>query len=239
MVSWDGSPGRGIIPPRDRDRSRGSRPALAALPEPLRPQDVEVDLPKNVVLEPVPLPVEPPRVLPEPKPEPVRIPETEKPKPESPKPDPVVKPVVAKAVKPARTVKLAVQEGLGFLKSRVPSLSAGLRELVLWTFLHADVPDGDPGSKHLLKEMLIVTHKGPTAQGLAKAEAKLSQLAKHGHPDDDDDDDDEDEGKGTKAKYPNLKYRKPKYKNVEALLKYVESADDKGGVKLVIMNFND
>ena len=38
---------------------------------------------------------------------------------------------------------------------------------------------------------------------------------------------------------PNLKYRKPKYENVESILKYVEQQDDKGGVKLVIMNFND
>jgi len=31
----------------------------------------------------------------------------------------------------------------------------------------------------------------------------------------------------------------PKYKNVESILKYNETPDDKGGVKLVIMNFND
>ena len=39
--------------------------------------------------------------------------------------------------------------------------------------------------------------------------------------------------------FPNLKYAKPKYKNVESILKYVERDEDKGGVKLVIMNFND
>ena len=37
----------------------------------------------------------------------------------------------------------------------------------------------------------------------------------------------------------NLKYAKPKYQNVESLLNYIESKDDEGGVKLVIMNFND
>jgi len=44
-------------------------------------------------------------------------------------------------------------------------------------------------------------------------------------------------GEGTNL--PNLKYAKPKYQNVESLLNYIESKDDEGGVKLVIMNFND
>ena len=38
---------------------------------------------------------------------------------------------------------------------------------------------------------------------------------------------------------PNLKYAKSKYHNVESLLNYVEKGDDQGGIKLVIMNFND
>ena len=41
------------------------------------------------------------------------------------------------------------------------------------------------------------------------------------------------------SNFPNLKYAKPKYQNVESLLNYVERDDDKGGLKLVIMNFND
>ena len=41
------------------------------------------------------------------------------------------------------------------------------------------------------------------------------------------------------ASYPNLKYRKPKYQNVDSLLNYIENKDDDSGVKLVIMNFND
>jgi len=54
-----------------------------------------------------------------------------------------------------------------------------------------------------------------------------------------DDDEDEDEVGGTGSNFPNLKYAKPKYKNIESILKYVERDEDKGGVKLVIMNFND
>ena len=38
---------------------------------------------------------------------------------------------------------------------------------------------------------------------------------------------------------PNLKYAKSKYQNVESLLNYVEKGEDQGGLKLVIMNFND
>jgi len=44
---------------------------------------------------------------------------------------------------------------------------------------------------------------------------------------------------GKRTNLPNLKYAKPKYQNVESLLNYIESKDDEGGVKLVIMNFND
>ena len=41
------------------------------------------------------------------------------------------------------------------------------------------------------------------------------------------------------SSFPNLKYAKPKYHNVESLLNYVEKGEDQGGLKLVIMNFND
>ena len=37
----------------------------------------------------------------------------------------------------------------------------------------------------------------------------------------------------------NLKYGKSKYKNVESLLNYIETKEADGGIKLVIMNFND
>lgn len=68
---------------------------------------------------------------------------------------------------------------------------------------------------------------------LQKAEGKLEKLGITGQ------DDDEDEVAGTGSSFPNLKYAKPKYKNIESILKYVERDDDKSGVKLVIMNFND
>ena len=38
---------------------------------------------------------------------------------------------------------------------------------------------------------------------------------------------------------PNLKYAKSKYRNVESLLNYIETKEAEGGIKLVIMNFND
>ena len=50
-----------------------------------------------------------------------------------------------------------------------------------------------------------------------------------------DEADDDDDG----GRFPNLKYAKPKYKDVESVLKYVESDDDGGALKVVIMNFND
>lgn len=46
-------------------------------------------------------------------------------------------------------------------------------------------------------------------------------------------------GKAGSTSLPNLKYAKPKYQNVESLLNYVEISDEQGGLKLVIMNFND
>ena len=68
---------------------------------------------------------------------------------------------------------------------------------------------------------------------LEKVERKLEKRGITGQ------DDDEDEVDGTQSSFPNLKYAKPKYKNIESILKYVEADEDKGGVKLVIMNFND
>lgn len=48
------------------------------------------------------------------------------------------------------------------------------------------------------------------------------------------------ESKGVRVIFPNLKYRQPKYQKMDSVLKYVETeGDDKYGVKLVIMNFND
>ena len=64
---------------------------------------------------------------------------------------------------------------------------------------------------------------------LRKAERRLQKVAL------DDDDDDDDAG----SSLPNLKYAKPKYKSVDSVLKYIEADDERAGVKLVIMNFND
>ena len=41
------------------------------------------------------------------------------------------------------------------------------------------------------------------------------------------------------SSFPNLKYAMPKYNNVESLLNYVEKGEEQGGLKRVIMNFND
>ena len=45
--------------------------------------------------------------------------------------------------------------------------------------------------------------------------------------------------KESSGSFPNLKYAKSKYHNVESLLNYVEKGEAQGGLKLVIMNFND
>jgi len=113
-------------------------------------------------------------------------------------------------------------------------------------------------SEDLLNSFSIQANGKGTQDGLSKAEEKLGRVFDRTKVDrkekekdiekieldDLDDVDFEDieklRKKGFSVIYPNLKYRKPKYQNVNELLKYVES--DKGkpdGVKLVIMNFND
>lgn len=48
------------------------------------------------------------------------------------------------------------------------------------------------------------------------------------------------EKKGVRVIFPNLKYAKSKYSNVSGFMKYIESdKPQEGGVKLIIMNFND
>ena len=68
---------------------------------------------------------------------------------------------------------------------------------------------------------------------LQKAEGKLGRAAAKAP------DDREGEARVAGNSLPNLKYAKPKYNNVESILKYVEADDDRRGVKLIIMNFND
>ncbi len=46
-------------------------------------------------------------------------------------------------------------------------------------------------------------------------------------------------GPSPASSYPNLKYAGHKYSDLDSVLKYVEKDEDAGGVKLVIMNFND
>ncbi len=99
---------------------------------------------------------------------------------------------------------------------------------------------------HLVKRLAdeVVSQLGKAGSGnglsdehlearLQKVERRLEKLAVSAG------DGDEAETAETGNRFPNLKYAKPKYKNIESMLKYIESDDDKGGVKLVIMNFND
>ncbi len=67
-------------------------------------------------------------------------------------------------------------------------------------------------------------------QRLAALESRIEKLARQS-------------GKPSQAdpttNLPNLKYAKSKYQNVESLLNYIETKEEEGGIKLVIMNFND
>lgn len=90
----------------------------------------------------------------------------------------------------------------------------------------------------LLKDKKIVIGNKNTEEGLIKAEEKLEKVMRK-LSGEQAEDEDEDEIKDIDSNYPNLKYAKPKYKNMESVLKYIESKDDNGGVKLIIMNFND
>jgi hypothetical protein len=49
----------------------------------------------------------------------------------------------------------------------------------------------------------------------------------------------DDQGSQAGSSFPNLKYAGHKYAGMDSVLKYVERDDEGGGVKLVIMNFND
>jgi hypothetical protein len=86
--------------------------------------------------------------------------------------------------------------------------------------------------------VIFTSNENEGEQGLAKAEKKLEKLNKKllGEKQNDND---EDEVKNTDSSFPNLKYARPKYKNVDSVLKYIEGQEEGKGVKLVIMNFND
>ena len=78
-------------------------------------------------------------------------------------------------------------------------------------------------------QVVVQSNSKDVQRGLAKAEEKISR-ALNGSGDSDND---------KEGGLSNLKYAEPKYKNVESILKYNETPDDRSGVKLVIMNFND
>ena len=90
---------------------------------------------------------------------------------------------------------------------------------------HLTKPSAD---HHLTEENGLAA---PLEARLEKVEQKLQKLALR-RPHD---------GEPTTASstFPNLKYAKPKYEGVESILKYVDEGDDRGALKLVIMNFND
>ena len=91
--------------------------------------------------------------------------------------------------------------------------------------------DGHSGSHRREDKLVIQTNSEGDDSKFRKADEKLVKVLGKSE------DDVEDTPEG--GDYSNLKYGKSKYKNVESILKYVETPDDKGGVKLVIMNFND
>ncbi len=77
-----------------------------------------------------------------------------------------------------------------------------------------------------------------TETTLARAEGSAKPLSIDDSDNGEDEQDAEDDDPLT-VKLPNLKYAKSKYRNVESVLKYIEGDQDRGGLKLVIMNFND
>ena len=100
--------------------------------------------------------------------------------------------------------------------------------------LREDTEDSEEQSG---ENLLVGGDEGVRSQErLAKAEEKLEKMGIKWSGEDEDED--EDEIKGTGARYPNLKYAKPKYRNLESVLKYTDG-NPVQGLKLVIMNFND
>lgn len=98
----------------------------------------------------------------------------------------------------------------------------------------------------LADKIIIQSNNIDVKEALVKAEEKINRVLNasvDSTPDGDEADDDDDEVHGTNSKFPNLKYNKPKYKNLESVLKYVETkkkpGESEGDVRIVIMNFND
>lgn len=104
-------------------------------------------------------------------------------------------------------------------------------------------------TKRAKKTKVIINGKLSKKEALKKARKKLNKAAKEDIEAKSLEDFDDDmtlkelrelEKKGVRIIYPNLKYKKPKYKNIGDILKYTESDEGAGdGVRIVIMNFND
>ena len=110
--------------------------------------------------------------------------------------------------------------------------------LLIAGYLKKEIGIGAETDRRKGKVVLPLSNNKDVQSALAKAEDKIGRALNASVDNDDDDDNDDDEPK-LSDRLPNLKYAKQKYENMESVLKYVESPDDKGGVKLVIMNFND
>ena len=131
------------------------------------------------------------------------------------------------------------------LQSLASDIAAGLAE-----DLSRPPKRSAPGSPGMADQLLdeLVNHVAQAMHVSDEPEQKIAGPVDPGHQDlkrrgvdldSIDGDDDDDEVHGGRSSFPNLKYAKPKYKNVESVLKYIEDSQDTGGIKLVIMNFND
>ena len=139
--------------------------------------------------------------------------------------------------------------GADVKKSIMQSLASDISER-----LSADLrrlPDrATPGSAGIGDQFLDVLAKhvvdaeyvpgGPERKIAGPADPGYQDLERRGvNLDSIDGDHDDDEVHSERSRFPNLKYAKSKYGNMDSALKYIEDSQGTGGFKLVIMNFND
>jgi hypothetical protein len=145
-------------------------PARPVPADPVNENPVVHDTPENVPPpdpQRTPEPAVPPRPpAPAPSPAVAKSPEPAPPRPvpepEPPKPDPAaavkVRPVIPpNEIEVLNTPARAVTSGVAYLRQRLArglSKEARADELILWTLLHAGVPEPDPDVQRLLKSML-------------------------------------------------------------------------------------
>jgi len=141
---------------------------------------------------------------------------------------------VAQEISQALLLEMGQRQG-GEKSSRIGLLDLLLEKLV--KEVAGQMRNGSQG--HGLSDEDLEARSQKVEKKLEKVEKKLKKKLEKLSNGAVDDDDDDDEAKIAGSSFPNLKYAKPKYKNVESILKYIETDEDKGGVKLVIMNFND